>query len=31
MNKYQANVYERLSPYLTEEEREWLRSETAAI
>lgn len=31
INAYQATVYEKLSPYLNEEEREWLRSETAAI
>lgn len=27
---YQRNVYEKISPYLTEEEREWLRKETRA-
>lgn len=26
--QYQKQVYEKLSPYLTEEEREWLREET---
>ena len=27
---YQRQVYEKLSPYLDEEEREWLRRETKA-
>lgn len=27
---YQREVYEKISPYLTEEEREWLRKETRA-
>ena len=31
INAYQATVFEKLSPYLNEEEREWLRGETAAI
>ena len=31
LNAYQAEVYERVSPYLTKEEREWLYRETAQI
>ena len=31
INDYQEKVYENLSQYLTEEERSWLRAETAAI
>ena len=29
LNKYHAEVFEKLSPFLTEEEREWLAGETA--
>ena len=29
LNKYHQEVFEKLSPYLTEEEREWLAEETA--
>lgn len=31
INVYQRTVYEKLSPYLTKEEREWLRGETEEI
>jgi len=31
LNDYHAAVYEKLSPYLTEEEKAWLRSVTRAI
>lgn len=31
INEYQKKVFEKLSPYLTEAEKEWLRKETAAI
>ena len=28
---YQKEVFEKLSPYLDEEEREWLRAETGVL
>ncbi len=31
LNAYQKQVYERVSPYLTQEEREWLAEETREI
>ena len=31
INAYQKTVYEKISPYLNEEEKEWLRKETAEI
>ena len=31
LNEYHAAVYETIAPYLTEDEREWLRGETRAI
>lgn len=31
LNAYHAEVYEKLAPHLTEEEREWLEKETASI
>ena len=31
LNEYHAKVYERLSPWLDEDERAWLAEETAAI
>ncbi len=31
LNDYHKKTYEKLSPYLTNEEREWLREETRAI
>ncbi|MDD3660698.1 MAG: aminopeptidase P family protein [Lachnospiraceae bacterium] len=31
LNQYQANVYEKVSPYLTETEREWLYMETRPV
>ena len=31
LNNYHAEVYEKLSPYMTEEENEWLRQYTRAI
>ena len=31
LNVYHAKVYETLSPYLTEEENEWLRRYTRAV
>jgi len=31
LNEYHTRVYEILSPYLDENEREWLRNETRAI
>ena len=31
LNSYHAEVYEKLSPYMTEEENEWLRQYTRAI
>jgi Xaa-Pro aminopeptidase len=31
LNEYHKNVYEKLSPYLTEEEKAWLKEETRAI
>lgn len=31
LNGYHRSVYEKLSPYLTDEEREWLKQETAPI
>ncbi len=31
LNKYHADVYEKLSPYLTEEERSWLKAKTESI
>ena len=29
LNEYQQAVYEKISPYLTEEEKQWLKEETA--
>ena len=31
INAYQQTVFEKISPYLTEEECDWLRGETAAV
>ncbi len=31
VNRYQARVYEAVSPYLTEEEKAWLKEETSPI
>ncbi len=31
LNNYHKNVYEKLSPYLNEEEKEWLKKETREI
>ena len=31
LNRYHAHVYEKLAPYLSEEEREWLRVQTAPV
>lgn len=31
LNRYHRRVYEKLSPYLDEEEREWLRVYTREI
>ena len=31
LNDYHAQVYEKISPYLDEEEREWLKDATRAI
>jgi len=31
LNKYHQQVYETLSPHLTEEEKEWLKEKTAEI
>lgn len=31
LNEYHAAVYETIAPYLTEDEREWLRGETRAV
>ena len=31
LNQYNASVYEKLSPFLNEEEQNWLKQETAAI
>ncbi|MEG2353053.1 MAG: aminopeptidase P family protein [Clostridium sp.] len=31
LNRYHENVYSKLSPYLTEEVKEWLKAETALI
>lgn len=31
LNEYHKQVYEKLSPYLNEEEREWLKEATKAI
>lgn len=31
LNKYHERVYDRLSPYLNEEEKEWLKTKTAEI
>ena len=31
VNRYQINVYEAVSPYLTEEEKAWLKEETAEL
>ena len=31
LNAYHEAVYEKLSPYLSEEEKVWLRQETRAI
>lgn len=31
LNEYQREVYEKLSPYLSEEEREWLKQQTKEI
>lgn len=31
LNEYHGQVYEKIGPYLTEDEREWLREVTAAI
>ena len=31
LNEYHAAVYEKLSPYMTEEEKVWLKHETRAI
>ncbi len=31
INAYQQTVFEKISPYLSEEERDWLRGETAAV
>ena len=31
LNDYNALVFEKLSPFLTEEENQWLKNETAAI
>ena len=31
LNAYHEAVYEKLSPYLSEEEKDWLRQETRAI
>lgn len=31
LNNYHKEVYEKLSPYLTEEEKEWLKNETRSI
>ena len=30
-NDYHAQVYEKISPYLNEEEKEWLKDATRAI
>ena len=31
LNNYHRQVYEKISPYLTEEEAEWLKENTRAI
>lgn len=31
LNDYHKQVYEKLSPYLEEEEKEWLKTATRAI
>jgi Xaa-Pro aminopeptidase len=31
LNNYHDLVYEKLSPYLTEDEKEWLREATKAV
>ena len=31
LNEYHANVYEKVSPYLTEDEAKWLKKYTRAI
>ena len=31
LNSYHAEVYEKISPYLTGEEKEWLKEYTRAI
>jgi len=31
LNEYHKDVYSKLSPYLNEEEKDWLRKETREI
>ena len=31
LNAYHKEVYDKISPYLTDEEREWLKEETKPI
>uniref|UniRef100_UPI003AB57090 M24 family metallopeptidase C-terminal domain-containing protein n=1 Tax=Eisenbergiella sp. TaxID=1924109 RepID=UPI003AB57090 len=31
LNEYHKQVYEKIGPHLTEDEREWLKEATAAI
>ena len=31
LNAYHANVYEKIAPYLTAEEAEWLKAKTAQL
>ncbi|HCO28753.1 MAG TPA: peptidase M24, partial [Lachnospiraceae bacterium] len=31
LNEYHANVYEKISPYLTEEEKAWLANATREV
>ena len=31
LNEYHAQVYEKISPYLTQEESDWLREETKPL
>jgi Xaa-Pro aminopeptidase len=31
LNSYHSNVYDKLNPYLSSEENEWLKKKTSAI